>query len=239
MEGNRSIVRVLLLGVLFIPWPANALETAYWIWAGIEPGRLSAEKWQSSELFVHQGFIDTSHGKPIFSKRGLSPHIIPSDRLRIVYRLNGLPDAAGIAWLYQRQKFLWEREGNTVLGIQLDYDSPTPKLGRYAEFLKELRGDLPPGTELSITGLRDWLASSDPAVLSRLSDSVDFVAFMLYHGNQPLRPIIKYATILSRFSRNFRVGLLPLQADDRRLAGIAHAPGYLGAVVFLPPRDAR
>ncbi len=233
------MVRVLLLAVLFTPWPANALETAYWIWAGIEPGRLSAEKWRSSDLFVHQGFIDTSHGKPIFSKRGLSPHRIPSERLRIVYRLNGLADAAGIAWLYQRQKFLWEREGNKVIGIQLDYDSPTTKLGRYADFLNELRRDLPPGTELSITGLGDWLASSDWAVLSRLSDTVDFVAFMLYHGNQPLRPIDKYATILSRFSRNFRVGLLPFQAGDKRLAGITDAPGYMGTVVFLPPRDVR
>lgn len=50
--------------------------------------------------------------------------------------------------------------GVMLEGLQLDYDCPTAKLGRYAELLRKLRAALP-GTKLTITGLPTWLNSAE------------------------------------------------------------------------------
>lgn len=47
-----------------------------------------------------------------------------------------------------------------IAGVQIDFDCPTSKLGRYGQFLAAFRGEQPHVT-LSITALPTWLSSSN------------------------------------------------------------------------------
>jgi len=46
--------------------------------------------------------------------------------------------------------------GQTIIGLQLDYDCPAGDLTEYASFLDKLGKALPDGTKISITALLDW-----------------------------------------------------------------------------------
>jgi len=55
---------------------------------------------------------------------------------------------------------------NTVIGIQVDYDCPTSKLGDYIRFIRLFKKRFPK-TPISITALPTWLNSSDFAPLAK------------------------------------------------------------------------
>jgi hypothetical protein len=63
---------------------------------------------------------------------------------------------AGLAGAYESVKGRAARRGQSLKGLQIDYDCPTKELNRYGRFLADLRKVLPREDMLSITALLDW-----------------------------------------------------------------------------------
>ena len=74
--------------------------------------------------------------------------------------------ASSIQNFAETQRSRAKDKGCTVTALQLDYDCPTSRLGRYRERLTDLSRRIH-GMELSLTALPDWLQSRDfPALVS-------------------------------------------------------------------------
>jgi hypothetical protein len=109
------------------------------------------------------------------------------------------------------------RERNLhVAGIQLDIDSPTSALPRYAEFLKEVRKNLPAGFGLSITALLDWFRGGTAIddVIRQVDEFVpqfyDLADPAVFHGEGAIAARIDAANwgpVFNRFHKRFRIGI--------------------------------
>ena len=125
----------------------------------------------------------------------------------------------------------WSRR-NTVLGLQIDYDSPTGELTQYAQFLKGLRARLPQIYRLSATGLLDWSSNGNPAALEKLGEAVDEIVVQTYRGRCTVPNYQSYVRSLTRLPFPYRVGLVQhgQWIPPDRLAQDEEFEGY---VVFL------
>lgn len=146
------------------------------------------------QLFVRAATIsnDGEQVVPVLSQKWSAPS---KDKIHLVFNFDGgairhfeefanSAIADEIAKTYARHKEAAERQGITVVGCQLDLDSPTRLLPKYADLLHLLRPKLPKGTKLSITGLTTWLSSDDlPKVLKQL----DFWVPQFYESQVPSR----------------------------------------------------
>jgi hypothetical protein len=100
-----------------------------------------------------------------------------------------------------------------VRGLQLDIDCATGSLSAYAKFLAEVRKQLPPGKELSITALLDWFR--DGTEIAKVIEQVDeFVPQFYDVGNAYDAPVIaakidpeKWAPRFNRFEKRYRLGI--------------------------------
>ena len=132
------------------------------------------------------------------------------------------------------------RERNLhVVGIQLDIDSPTSLLPRYAEFLSEVRKDLPAGFEISITALLDWFRSGTAIndVIKQVDEFVpqfyDIGDPAVFYKESAIAARIDSAhwgPVFNRFHKRFRIGIssfgrvrlipneAPAQTGNRRIA---------------------
>jgi hypothetical protein len=101
----------------------------------------------------------------------------------------------------------------SVRGIQLDIDCPTALLSEYAQFLAEVRKQLPPGKELSITALLDWFR--DGTDVAKVIEQVDeFVPQFYDLGSAYDDPVIaakvdveKWAPRFNRFGKRYRIAI--------------------------------
>ncbi|WP_257386224.1 DUF3142 domain-containing protein [Tahibacter caeni] len=67
----------------------------------------------------------------------------------------------------------WREHGIVAAGLEIDYDCATAQLVAYAQWLAQLRAQLPPATALSITALPAWReAAALDAVLAAVDQSV-------------------------------------------------------------------
>ncbi|WP_339801361.1 DUF3142 domain-containing protein [Saezia sanguinis] len=82
----------------------------------------------------------------------------------------GMADAALWAGQIADVWQTWHNASTLVVGLEIDYDCGTQRLGEYTQFLRLLRSKLPPDATLSITALPDWLNSAD---LVELLSAVD------------------------------------------------------------------
>jgi len=183
---------------------ALAIEEAYWIWAGIPSNAAPA----AAQHYVYQG-----NCKPgptlIFEKKGLYPFPMQTKGLFLAYRMKSLAvDTKGLASLFEAQKSDWERHKVPILGIQIDFDSPSAKLADYLIFLKELRVKLPKGQKLSITGLGDWILSAPSDSLEELSGGVDEVVFQMYQGTKNFKNANIFVDALEKKKLPFKIGLI-------------------------------
>ena len=117
------------------------------------------------------------------------------------------------------------------------YDSPTSKLQNYAHWLKRMRGVLHEDIEISITGLGDWLVSARVGDLRDLSQQADYIAFMMYHGHRPLKPLQPFTSALVRYRQPFKVGLLRGQGAHEEIGRLRRASSYRGKIIFLLPGE--
>ena len=138
------------------------------------------------------------------------------DRGAVQHALDDDPSKAAetIARAFDDDEAKAERSAWEVRGLQLDLDCPTRRLPRYGELLAALRQKLPRGTQLSITGLGDWLNGDVAEPLK----SVDFWCPQLYEFETPrrvddLRPLSsigqmdRYRPRLERLGVPYRIGI--------------------------------
>lgn len=152
--------------------------TGFWQWSSSPDAVPSRE---IDTLYFLAGTItenDPLTGARWTIKGGL-PDTAPDARERWMvfrYEYQRVPDASLIAPLVSRFETLSgeaRSRGWRIEGIQLDIDSPTLELDRYARFLVDLRRDLP-DAQISVTALLDWFRD-DTAIGKVISQVDEFV----------------------------------------------------------------
>ena len=133
-----------------------------------------------------------------------------------------------------RELARWKAAGANVRGVQVDFDSATLHLDRYAEFLAGLKRELPAGTRLSVTGLMDWSAQGDPAALAKLGTVVDEVVVQTYQGRSTIPGYERYLASLAKLRLPYKVALAE-GGEWTAPASLAADPNFKGYVVFLLP----
>ena len=159
------------------------------------------------------------------------PHV-PGAEVWLTVRCERLDWDEGVYRQVLGELARWQAAGNRVAGLQVDFDAATKGLGGYAVFLSDLRRRLPPQYRLSVTGLLDWSAHGDPALLARLGGVVDEVVIQTYQGRNTIPGYQNYMAALARLPLPHKIGLVEGGAwqEPRGLAQDRHFRGY---VVFM------
>ena len=208
-----------------------------WLWPGAAPRRCD----ENARVYLLQGHFYRS-GR--FEEQGPLPGRPPREGRELVpvYRMDRLPPTGVLQAVAAPVIDAWRRRGWRVPGVQVDFDSPTAKLDRYARWVRlenDRFGRDGTGGIASVTGLADWLMSGRPADLRSLTRAAGVIAFMFYHQGRGIEPLQRYIDALARSGLRFRLGLLPAQRHDRRFAAPRAAPGYLGDIEFHGASAAR
>jgi Tfp pilus assembly protein PilN len=203
----------------------------FWLWAGVTPQPVLH---QAQRLYLLQGHI-SQHGDAVsLQPQGLPPSTLKVPELWLSYRVATLDWQPGVVRDLLRQRTAWQAKGNRVIGIQIDFDAATPRLAGYADFLRQLRQQLPADCQLGITGLLDWSANGDVTTLNGLSGVVDELVVQTYRGRTTVDHYEQYLPALRRLTLPFKLGLVQdgvWNPDWQRQ--FASQPNYRGEVVFL------
>jgi Protein of unknown function (DUF3142) len=201
---------------------------AFWLWAGVQPQPVLNH---ADEVYILAGEVIGENPPRIISQRSATPKIERA-RVWIVYRAQTMVWDKGVMREIIRQMQVWKANGNSLLGLQIDFDAGTKNLDNYAEFLKSVRGTLPSEYALSITGLLDWSANGDPAGLDALTGIVDEVVLQIYQGRKVIPGYARYLQNLDQLKVPFRIGLLQ-GGDWTEPDHLKANPQFHGYVVFL------
>ncbi len=197
-----------MLSVLISLFISCSSLAEVWVWPGAY--RAQSDKVASESVLVLQRHIDRSG---VMSARGPSPWAWPVKELTLVFRLESRPRADVIARTFVELREAWRRHGVRVVGLQLDYDSPTSKLADYRRDVAGVLKRLPRETHLSVTGLADWLK------LREFDFGRDVtVYFQLYRGAREHAYHEMNLQELERARYPFKLGLLPYQTLPREAA---------------------
>lgn len=201
---------------------------AFWLWAGVQPQPVLDK---ARTVYV----LDSELRDGANALTPLRPAVprVPGKELWLVTRAETLDWPDGTTARLVRRLDDWRAAGNSVAGLQVDFDARTRHLDRYVEFLRQLRRDLPPQYRLSITGLMDWSAHGDPAELQVLAGTVDEVVIQTYQGRATIAGYEAYFARMGReFPVPFKVGLV--QGGAWKVPpGLEQQPGFRGYVIFL------
>ncbi len=214
------------------PAPAPAVEVAlpagfpidYWDWGANRTlgtaERLALDRLGGRDVFSLCGMIAPYQDEWLWEPQGRPSAPIPGRRQHLVVRIDSLiarqMDPAIAARLIPLVVAGCARNRTAAtIGVQLDCDVPTRRLGAYAEVLRQLRDALPPGTHLSVTMLLDWSRSKD---LAALMQAVDLVVPQFYNTYLPIdlsgqTPLVGASDLervvprLEAVGRPYRIGL--------------------------------
>ena len=204
--------------------------TEFWVWGGVDASRVQPH---AKRFYILQGAI-TEKGD--FSRQGMQA-ANEFGSVVLVYRLNSLTWNRKLHDTALNHINAWEYRGNTVLGIQLDFDARTKNLDQYADFLRQVRQDMPVAYSLSITGLLDWASQGDSVPLQSLHGVVDEIIFQTYQGKHTIPNYPAYLKSLVKFHFPFKIGLVENGDWDSRYEDELRLSSYYrGAVVFLLPK---
>lgn len=204
-------------------------EPAYWLWAGHNVQAVP----ESSVLYIYQGNIRATDKGVTFHSKGMHPFPLRNRQIFLVFRLYGaFPDAHDVVKLYKNLATRWEQHGPKVLGLQIDFDAATSKLGPYADYLEVLRRTLPDDKKLSITGLGDWTSLENPAQLKRLTNIADEVVFQMYQGKTAFPDKSTYIRALEKTGIPFKLGLLANDNPAYIQTGLEKSRGFNGLILF-------
>lgn len=204
---------------------------SYWVW----PTRYIDANLRGPQ-YLFQGTIHNRHGQLRFDRGGLFPALDGPTHISIVLRIEGvLPDAPYVVAVARHVAFQWETAGTHVDGVQLDFDAPAAGLSQYGHLLAQVRYALPARYRFSITGLGSWLFDAPQSVRQAISSHVDYVAFQFYQGSHSIRDPGKYLQRLLSLGINFKIGLLPSQANAGWLPPFILTPRFKGLMYFLSP----
>jgi hypothetical protein len=204
--------------------PPAGFPIDYWDW-GInrtlsDDERQALDLLGGQEVFSLCGMIQPWREEWIWEPQG-RPSAPPAGRRQhLVVRVDSAiakqMDAAIAARLIPLIVDGWTRNRSAAtIGLQVDCDVPTKRIGAYAEVLRQLRAALPEGTHLSVTMLLDWTYSRDLRVLM---EAVDAVVPQFYNSYLPIdlsgrTPLVgaqdmeRLVPKLEAIGRPYRIGL--------------------------------
>ncbi len=205
---------------------------AFWLWAGVKPQPVLAN---ARTLYILQGQVAATPNPDaegrLIAQGGAIPHL-SRGQVWLDYRAHTLRwSPAAYDQILARLR-RWRAAGDPVVGLQIDFDAHTRRLGEYATFLANLRRRLPPDCRLSITGLLDWSSQGDSAALDALGGVIDEVVLQTYQGRHTIPSYQAYMASLGRMTIPFRIGLAE-GGDWEPPPGLAANPWFRGYVVFL------
>lgn len=228
----RAILGLVLM-TMAVPAQAAvdpAAYQAFTLWPGVAPPEAAKPR-----LFYLLDGEVRHRGAPRFERLRAAPPRLAPVPVWLVVRVDRLDWSAGLAAIATRDLERWQAAGNTVVGLQIDFDSATRGLARYRAFLADLRARLPARWRLSITGLMDWSANGDPAELAALRGLVDEVVIQTYQGRHTIPGYAAYLRRLNHFPIPWRIALVE-RGEWTPPPDLPQDSGFLGYVVFCLPR---
>nr|WP_228136136.1 DUF3142 domain-containing protein [Acinetobacter brisouii] len=207
----------------------------FWLWGNIQTRTYLSN---ATELYILQGEVkflrSEQHSQLIPQGIGLRsfPH---QQKVWLVFRTTSLNWQTDTTQQVIQRLQQWKNTGNQVIGLQIDFDSGTRNLGQYANFLVQLRQQLPKSYRLSITGLLDWTNHQDPLTLTKLQQSVDEIVLQSYQGRHTIENYTQYIQRLKTLPIPFKLGLVE-HGTWQPPSGLESNPNFLGYVVFLLPK---
>jgi len=223
---------VLLIGTALQPVKADVNASDYhsfWLWSAVRPQPVLK---QASTLYILQGQISDRQGNSLFIPQGIRIPRLKQSTVWLTYRVETLHWSDAVVNSITQQIVRWKKQGNTIVGIQIDFDARTLRMQEYVQFLQQLRQQLPRQYALSITGLLDWSNNTSPDTVNKLAGIVDEVVIQTYQGRTTIPNYAAYLPRLATLQLPFKIGLVQ--------HGTWQAPAYLetnpffhGYVVFL------
>ena len=201
--------------------------SAFYLWSGVEP--IPAME-KAEAVYLLWGELRLDDPSRIVPLRRTVP-TGNAQHLWLVVRAERLDwsEAAFDQLLNQVRR--WKR-GGVLTGVQVDFDSSTGGLGRYAEFLSEMRARLPAGLQLSATGLMDWPANASKADLAKLGSALDEIVVQTYQKTETAPDYARYLAHLGRLDVPYRIALAERSAWSPPKS-LGDDPNFIGYVVFL------
>ena len=231
--------RLLLvcLGMLFCAQSTAATVDAsqydaFWLWAGVASQTVLS---QARSLYVLQGQIEAAprdEAQVRFIAQGVPVQHFAHADVWLAYRAHTLHWTPRVDAIMHAQWARWRAAGNTVVGVQIDFDARTQHLQAYVDFLRQLRQRLPNDCQLSITGLLDWSSHADPDQVNQLRGIVDEVVVQTYQGRNTITNYAAYLPRVSRLRLPFKIGLIQ-GGEWTPPTYLADSPWFRGYVVFL------
>jgi hypothetical protein len=218
----------LLIGTLFSSGCAEDLQsqtppqkwtTGFWLW-GDYWGGLAPSEHTPDELFVEVATFREPQRRQGWSIDSDLPLRLPAaHEYWLVYRYEnqGVPSEDGATQLarsYLDALREARRRNLNIAGVQLDIDSPTNALPKYAAFLRRFRGELPSGTKISITCLLDWFRDGT-SIADVIRETDEFVPQFYDIGptrseNAAIAARFdpnRWSPVFNRFGKQFRIGI--------------------------------
>jgi len=233
--------------------------TGFWFWQGSSSEVVLAGE-PLDVLFVQVGRIEHHNAPASWDPTGpwhvygtLPEELPPAREYWLVFRYDeqGVPDptvAPTLARDLTELRAEARKRQLNVVGVQLDIDSPTSALPRYASFLREVRKSLPPGFQVSITALLDWFRSGT-AIADVIRETDEFVPQFYDVGDRDSRrgpqsiatkiDASHWGPVFNRFRKRFRVGVSTFGRAKFVPVTTQRGTGILGVAVFddLAPLD--
>lgn len=236
MGTGSQILLVIALAASLLS-PAMAVQhsaaagerQAFWLWSGVKP----TDALRSAQVvYVHQGDVVIASGQAEFERKGLPVSRLTFPHIWLTVRFTTLDVPDPMLDRLNRLLMRWQAAGNSLVGLQVDFDAGTHNLADYAQFLHRLRARLPTEFALGVTGLLDWAKTGSIATLNALP--VDELVVQSYQGRSTVKDYAKYLPALAGLRIPFKVGIVQNGEWDRREEKrLAASPWYRGAVVFL------
>lgn len=211
--------------------------SSFWLWG---PLPASTFKQAPQQLYILQGEIGwyALQQQSVLQPQGLGlMHLPATEGIWLVYRTTHLQWSAQNIQAIITRLDSWQKTGNRVIGLQVDFDAATRNLDSYAIFLHRLRQQLPPRYQLSVTGLLDWVNHNKPHTFVQLAASVDEVVLQTYQGRRTIPNYQRYLRQLKQLPVAFKIGLVAdgeWQPDNQLENTLDSLPGFKGYVVFIP-----
>ena len=181
---NTRLWLMLLAGIFLLPAQANVNADEhheFWLWSAVRPQPVLAH---AQSLYILQGQVSERRGQSQFIPQGITIPRLRHGKIWLTYRVETLHWSDAIFISISQQLTRWQKQGNPVVGIQIDFDARTLRMQQYVAFLQRLRQQLPTHYALSITGLLDWSNNSSPEVVNQLNGIVDEVVVQTYQGGR-------------------------------------------------------
>lgn len=185
-------------------------------------------------LYILQGqvSIDRNTQHSVLVRQGIAPRPFQPHDIWVVIRSHHLTWTAHDFQQVMKVLAQWKQQGNRVVGLQIDFDSPTHAMYRYAQFLEKLRKQLPAQYKLSITGVMDWVNITEPRTLNLVKANVDEIVFQSYYGTRTHISYQKYLAQVSQLGLPFKVGLVENGRFNPQLP-YRYSPYFKGHIVLL------